>query len=122
MIVTMMVTGCSSSSPERKSDLQDISKIKFSLDNIHPDGLRGPPDGLVSVAYEFCIPADEKIYQEVRRIDPSVKIHHGSRGRVGCSKDQALCVGETHQSRWREVLKELSSLKYVAEIRECFFE
>lgn len=92
------------------------------MEGFHPDGLRGPPDGLRSLTYEFCVPADEAIYQEVRRIDASVQINPGSAGRIGCSKAQALCLGSTHQPRWREVLRELSSLPYVSEIRECFFE
>ncbi|GDY21429.1 hypothetical protein LBMAG56_27760 [Verrucomicrobiota bacterium] len=98
------------------------SKIKFRLEAIRPDGLRGPPDGLVSVAYEFCVPADPAVYQEVRRLDPSVQISPGSRGRIGCSKQQALCIGNTHQRNWREILLALAALPYVAEVRECFFE
>ncbi len=97
-------------------------KIKFRLETIRLDGLRGPPDGLVSVAYEFCVPAEPAAYEEVRRIDPTVQISPGSRGRIGCSKQQALCIGNTHQRHWREVLARLAALPYVAEIRECFFE
>ena len=97
-------------------------KIKFRLDNIRADGLRGPADGLVSVAYEFCVPAEPAAYEAVRRMDPSVKISPGSRGRIGCSARQALCIGNTHQRNWREVLANLAALPYVAEVRECFFE
>ena len=65
---------------------------------------------------------DDLPYQEVRRIDSSVQIYPGSSGRIACAKDQALCIGQTHQPRWREVLKGLTSLKYISEIRESFFE
>src|SRR5690606_15785580 len=61
-----------------------LAKIKLSLDEIRPDGLRGPEDGLVSVSYEFCVPNDETALAEVRRIAPGVAIHAGSKGRIGC--------------------------------------
>jgi hypothetical protein len=116
------VTGCATPQPRAQWPLGNAAKITFRLDDIRPDGLRGRPGGLVSVSYEFCIPADDRAYQEVRRIDPSVRIHRDSPGRIGCSSDQALCIGETHQPRWRDVLRELTSLPYVVEIRECHFE
>jgi len=121
-LIATAVAGCHSPPRQGPDQLQEAAKIKFRLDGIRPDGLRGSPDGLVSVAYEFCVPANDRVYQEVRRIDPSVKIYPSSPGRIGCSKDQTLCIGETHQPRWRDVLKDLSSLKYIAEIRESFFE
>jgi len=34
----------------REESAAALAKIKFSLDDIRPDGLRGPDDGLVSVA------------------------------------------------------------------------
>jgi hypothetical protein len=98
------------------------AKIKFQLDDIRPDGLRGPADGLVSVSYEFCVRADDRFYQEVRWIDPSVQIYPNSSGRIACPKGQALCIGQTNQPHWRDVLRRLSSLSYISEIRECFFE
>lgn len=101
---------------------ESSAKIKFDLEVIHPDGLRGRPDGLVSVSYEFCIPKEEAFREEVRRIDPSVQIHEGSRGRIGCRKDQALCIGSTHQPNWRQILGQLAERPYIEEIRECFFE
>jgi len=84
--------------------------------------LRGPADGLVAVAYEFCVPTDPAIYAEVRRIDPSLQISPGSSGRVGCSAGEALCIGSTHQPDWRRRVEALAALRYVKEIRECFFE
>jgi hypothetical protein len=122
ILVATAVTGCASPRTREQSQGHEAAKIRFRLDDIRPGGLRGPLDGLVSVSYEFCVPADERVYQEVRRIDPSVQISPGSSGRIGCSKDQALCLGSTHQPCWRDVLKRLSSLAYIAEIRECYFE
>lgn len=122
IIVATAMAGCPSSPPQGQAATPSATKIKFRLDNIRPDGLRGPPGGLVSITYEFCVPANEQTYEKVRRIDPSVKFSPGKSGRIGCTKDQTLCLGSTHQSRWREVLQELSSQTYIAEIRECFFE
>ncbi len=121
ILTTTAITSCA---PLQRGQSQqsEVSKIKFQLDDIHSDGLRGPPDGLRSVAYEFCVPKDERVYQEVKRIDPSVEVHSNSRGRIGCGPHRALCIGQTHQPRWREVLDRLSSLAYVAEIRESIYE
>ncbi len=112
------------SEPARENAVQpaEAGKIKFRLDNIRADGLRGPADGLVAVSYEFCVPADAAIYAEVKRRDPSVQISPGARGRVGCKAGEALCIGNTHQADWRRVLVGLAVLEYVKEIRECFFE
>ncbi|MCW1924794.1 hypothetical protein OKA05_19680 [Luteolibacter arcticus] len=109
-------------SKKRAESAAALAKIKFSLDEIRPDGLRGPDDGLVTVSYEFCAPNDEATLAEVRRIAPGVAIHVGSKGRIGCGDDQALCIGSTHGPDWREELMGLAELGYVVEIRECFFE
>lgn len=116
-----LLAGCHSVQ-QKPEQHHDLAKIKFELKGINADGLRGRPDGLVSVAYEFCIPADDQIYREVRKIDSSIQIQPGASGRIACSKDQALSIGQTNQPRWLDVLKTLSSLTYIAEIRECFFE
>jgi hypothetical protein len=122
VLFAVSMTGCRVKSEQGSTDQTEIAKIKFPLDNINTDGLRGPPGGLVAVAYEFCVPTDELIHQEVQQIDPSLKIYARSPGRIGCTGNQSLAIGETNQARWREVLRELSLLNYVDEIRECFFE
>lgn len=98
------------------------AKVRFPLDSIRADGLSGPPDGLVSIDYEFCVPATPEKLAEVRRIDPSVRISLVARGRIGRKDGQALCLGNTHQPGWRDVLERLAALEYVAEIRRCFAE
>jgi hypothetical protein len=110
--------------PSKKRIEEDaaLAKIKFNLDEIRPDGLRGPEDGLVSVSYEFCVPNNDRSLAEVQKIAPGVAIHAGSRGRIGCTEDQALCIGSTSGANWREVLLGLAKLDYVTEIRECHFE
>ena len=124
LVILLAAAGTGRAAPlgREPAPAHKAAKIRFRLNDIRPDGLRGPPDGLTAVAYEFCVPADERVYQEVRRIDPSVRFHPGSRGRIGCGKNQTLCLGETHQPRWRDVLQKLAALAYIAEIRECFFE
>jgi hypothetical protein len=98
------------------------AKIRFPLDGIRADGLSGPADGLVAIAYEFCVPADPQVIAEIRRLDPSVQVSLVSRGRIGRRDGQALCLGNTHQPGWREVLERLAARADVAEIRRCHFE
>lgn len=122
LLLAGAVTDCECQPYEMPKERHAAAKIKFQLDYIRPDGLRGPANGLVSVSYEFCVPADDRLYREVRRIDPSVKIHPNSSGRIACPKGQSLCIGQTHQPHWRDVLRRLSYLSYISEIRECLFE
>lgn len=98
-----------------------LQKINFDLSQISPAGLIGPPDGLRSLSYEFCIPATEKHLNEVRSINPAIQISR-SRGRIGCTKDQYLCIGETHTPQWREVLMAIAKLDYVQRIDQFFGE
>jgi hypothetical protein len=74
-----------------------------------------------SLSYEFCIPADENHWAQVRRIDPSVQVSR-SPGRIGCTKNQYLVIGDTHQPGWQTVLKALSRLNYIQRIDEFIGE
>lgn len=107
---------------KRTEDEVALAKIKFKLDEIRADGLRGPEDGLVSVSYEFCVPDNYRSLAQIQAIAPDVAVHSGSRGRIGCTEDEALCIGSTSGKNWREVLLRIAKLDYVAEIRECHFE
>ena len=98
------------------------AKIRFPLDGIRADGLSGPADGLVAIAYEFCVPADPQVIAEIRRLDPSVQVSLVSRGRIGRRDGQALCLGQTHQPGWRDILERLAARPDIAEIRRCDFE
>lgn len=122
MLLSVVLAGCHATPEQSASHPAQSTKITFPLDDIRTDGLRGPPDGLVAVSYEFCVPAEDQVYQEILQIDPGLKVHSRSPGRIGCVNNQALVIGETHRPDWREVLQELSTLAYVTEIRECFFE
>jgi hypothetical protein len=80
------------------------------------------PDRLRALHYEFCIPAAEAYVGQVQAIDPTVEVMRGSRGRIGCSADQFLCVGNTHQPRFREVLSHLVGLPFIERIEQSFAE
>ncbi len=97
-------------------------KITFDLNLIGEDGLTKNPGGEVAIDYEYCIPADEKRAAELKKIDPSLKIHHKAKGRIGCSQSQWLCMGNTHQENWRKILLQITELDYVKQIDRTFFE
>jgi hypothetical protein len=97
-------------------------KLDFDLAELDENGLIGPPDGKVAVSYELCVPKDQKLVDEVRSIDPSIAIHADSRGRIGCSPMEVLCLGSTHQRSFREILERLCALPYVRRIERTWFE
>ncbi len=97
-------------------------KIQFDLDRLDASGLQGPPDGLSALHYEYCIPDREDAIRKIMAIDPTLQIQRHSPGRVGCSEDELLCLGHTHQPEYRSVLKRLAALSLVREVREVFFE
>jgi len=82
----------------------------------------GPLDGKRALSYEFCIPDTEQHRTEVKRIDPTVKFFAQSPGRIGCGKDENLCIGSPQQKDIRGVLQRLAELMYVQRIDESFFE
>ncbi len=94
-------------------------KVDFSLDQLDEEGLVGPIDGKRALTYEFCIPPEKA--SEISRIDGTAQFLR-TRGRIGCTPDQVLCLGHTHQPEFRQVLRRLASLDYVVEIREVHFE
>jgi hypothetical protein len=100
----------------------DLGKIRFDLSAISSEGLIGSGNGVRALSYEFCIPATEQTHREVQTIDPSVQAFPGSRGRIGCRLDQYLCIGSTHQPRWRTVLQQLAQLDYIEQIDQFLGE
>ena len=101
---------------------QPPTKITFDLSQIDDTGLTGAADGRVAISYEFCIPATQAAQDEVRQIDPTVVFQHGARGRIGCTKQQILCIGSTQQQGWRTVLQKLAGLDYIARIDRNYAE
>jgi hypothetical protein len=110
--------GCGSAKMSPATD----QKIAFDLGQVNADGLVGPPDGLRALSYEFCVPDRPECVAEVQRIDPTVQLMRGARGRIGCGTDEILCLGSTHQPDWRGVLTNLARLPYIQRIAEAHFE
>jgi hypothetical protein len=98
------------------------SKISFDLGQLNDLGLYGSPSGLRALDYEYCIPADPAFEAQVKAIDPTIVIFAGSKGRVGCSQGEKLCIGNTHQPEFKTVLLKLAGLPYVKKINQCFYE
>lgn len=98
------------------------NKVKIDLNRLDENGLAGPPNGKVAVNYEYCIPAEDKYLQEVKKVDGTSQVQKGGKGRVGCTASQWLVIGSTHQKNYRRVIYELAALNYVQQIQETFFE
>jgi hypothetical protein len=105
-----------------RAQVDPRSKITFNLEQLNENGLYGPPDGLRALHYEFCIPGDPVHEAEVRQIDSTIEISRKSRGRIGCTEGEYLCVGSTHQPNFKTVLFKLAELPYVKRIDQACFE
>jgi len=119
MILPTLLAGCGRQAQE---PFDPRAKIEIDLESLDADGLRGPPDGKVAVDYEFAIPDTTAAREAVTRIDPSVELMPGSRGRIGAKAGECLCIGSTHQPRHREILIALARLPEIARIIECHHE
>ena len=103
----------------KKTDKVNQAKIKFDYAAIDDSGLR---NGEVAVDYEFCIPADQQILDQVMKIDQGIRVMKSSRGRIGCTDQQWLCINSTHSAGWKKKLFAIASLSYVERIEETFYE
>ncbi|MDX2133219.1 MAG: hypothetical protein SFV52_00430 [Saprospiraceae bacterium] len=119
LLLNLQLTACMNRNlPE---DPSVWNKIKLDFKNIDENGLTGPANGKVAVHYEFCISKDEKLWKRVQKIDSSAQ-KSDSRGRVGCTPEQWLVIGSTHQKNWKRVLYDLAAMPEVARIQQTFFE
>jgi len=118
--VLLLCVSCAQTKPSAQPETW--RKVEFDLTQLDAEGLRGPADGKVAVSYEFCIPNTDECKAQVKAIDHTVQFMPGSRGRIGASKQECLCIGSTHQKNFRQVLRALASLAYVRRIIECHFE
>ena len=94
--------------------------MDFSFSKLDKKGLikkRG-----TSLAYEFCIPNESEYLDKIKSIDKTIAIYKSSTGRIGCGENQILCIGETMDKNYKEIIIALTNLPYVKNINESFFE
>jgi len=118
-LLLLILTGLSASQCSRKMKAFDPAKIEFEYSSLDAEGLR---NGEVAVDYEFCIPASDEQLKEVLAIDPNVRLMKSSKGRIGCSRQQWLCINSTHSPGWKDKLYAIASLPYVERIQQTFYE
>jgi len=96
-------------------------KIRIDFKQLDEQGLLGTGKGKVAMNYEFCIPAQEKLWRQVRKTDPTAQRNEG-KGRVGCKENQWLVIGATNQKNYQRVLFNLASMPFVERIEPVFWE
>ncbi|MGF1566892.1 MAG: hypothetical protein ACFCVD_02255 [Nodosilinea sp.] len=99
-----------------------LDKIAFNLNELDENGLYGPADSKRSLDYEFCLPTGDPYVQEVSAIDLSLNLFPDSRGRIGCTAEQTLAIGNTHQANAQLILMELANLDYIQRIQRVDWE
>lgn len=119
--VVLLLNAAACQRPLQATDATVWEKIKLDFKRLDEQGLAGPANGKVAVQYEFCIPAEARYRRAVQKIDRTVQ-QNGGKGRIGCSDQEWLMIGSTHQARYKRVLYELASLPYVRRIEETFWE
>lgn len=119
LFILLIILGSSAFQCPRKTDKINQAKIKFDYSSIDDSGLR---NGEVAVDYEFCIPADQEILDQVMNIDQGVRVMKSSKGRIGCTDQQWLCINSTRGAGWKNNLHAIASLSYVERIAETFYE
>ena len=90
-----------------------LKKITFDTSIIDENGLIGPPDGQVLIAYKFQIPVERRKQNEIRKIDKSIRFYK----RPG--DNTYLCIGE---GATENVLIKLASLPYIIKIDRFYGE
>ncbi|ELS01082.1 hypothetical protein Xen7305DRAFT_00007830 [Xenococcus sp. PCC 7305] len=108
-------------SPEENIDHNLLQKVTFDIFSISPEGLIGNGNSLRSLSYEFCIPQNQQYLAQIKAIDPTISFSN-SKGRIGCSETQYLCLGDTHKPNWRDILTAIANLAYVKQIDQFFGE
>ncbi|MBL7808121.1 MAG: hypothetical protein JNN28_09915 [Saprospiraceae bacterium] len=119
LVVIMGFLACKSEKPPESPDAW--RKIKLDFKQIDADGLSGSGKNKVAQNYEFCIPASAKHWRQVKKIDPTAQKNAG-KGRVGCTAEQWLIIGSTHQKNYQRVLFQLANLPFVKKIEPTFWE
>ncbi|MDO8368741.1 MAG: hypothetical protein Q7T20_18220 [Saprospiraceae bacterium] len=119
LVLIAVLSACKTQKPPENPDVW--KKIKLDFKQLDADGLAGPPKGKVAVNYEFCIPAGEKYWRQVHKMDTTAQKNSG-KGRVGCKDTQWLIIGSTHQKSYQRVLFQLASLPFVERIEQVYWE
>lgn len=96
------------------------SKMNFEFSKLDKEGLIKKKG--TSLAYEFCIPNNIESLTKIKAIDESISIYKSGTGRIGCSENEILCIGETHNKNYKSILLQIAELDYVKSINESFFE
>jgi len=120
LVAILIITIASCSLFKSKAVKQAESKMNFEFSKLYKNGLikkRG-----ISLAYEFCIPNNETYLDKIKEIDESISIYKSGSGRIGCSNNEILCIGETHNKDYKRILTQIAELEYVKSINESFFE
>jgi hypothetical protein len=115
----LLFVSCRAPKPPESADVW--KKIKLDFKELDADGLSAQGKGKVAMNYEFCIPAEDKHWKTVKKIDPTAQ-KNGGRGRVGCKDGQWLITGSTNQKNYQRVLYELASQPFVGQILQVYWE
>lgn len=99
-----------------------LNKITFDISQISTDGLIGSSGAKRYLSYEFCIPANKQAVEAIQTIDPTINIYRQSSGRIGCQDSQYLCIGETDNKQWKQILLSIAQLDYVERIDQFWGE
>jgi hypothetical protein len=118
MLVMVSLVTTSMQCPRKMARL-NARKITFDYSAIDAQGLR---NGEVAVDYEFCIPGHDSIWSAIKSIAPNANLMKKSKGRVGCSAAEWLCIVNTHDAQWKYKLQRIANLPYVDRISEVFYE
>ncbi len=113
---------CQPKTTSKGSMSKQSEKITFDLSKLDENGLAGPATGKVAVDYEFCIPAGDSKKEKVKAIDPSLQFFPKGKGRIRCDRGTVLCIGNTHQKDWKNILEKLASQDYIDKIDQVFWE
>ena len=104
---------------DKEASKKTLNKIEFDYSGLDDNGMISSEQ---AVDYEFCIPREEEKLTEIKSIVPEVTIPGMAKGRIGCSKEEYLCIVSTKGPDWKERLYAIASLPYVKKIIQTYYE